>query len=66
MVERTLIRPPPCSLLGSSSSAKRKAVLDKSEFAGRYGASFDRESAFEKLQQRIECTPMPAVRGDDE
>ncbi len=64
MVERTLIRPP-CSLLGSLSEAERKRLLAGSEFSGRYDEPADRESAFEKLQQRAERAAREAPASEE-
>lgn len=51
MVQRTLIRPP-SSQLGPLSAVERQGVIDTSQMAQVYGMAVDRDSAFEKLQQR--------------
>ncbi len=53
MVDQTLIRPP-SSRLGPATDEERKYILSLSEFGLRYDQVIDRESAYEKLQQRAE------------
>ncbi len=53
VVERTLIRPP-SSQLGPIAMTERKAVMDGSPMALKYGATQDRESAYEVLMARAE------------
>lgn len=51
IVERTLIRPP-SSQLGPISDATRKALMARSDMAGKYDTALDRESAYEILRER--------------
>ncbi len=51
IVERTLIRPP-SSQLGPITDAERKALMARSDMAGKYDTALDRESAFEILRTR--------------
>ncbi|UWR23929.1 DUF853 domain-containing protein [Sulfitobacter sp. S190] len=51
IVERTLIRPP-SSQLGPIDNATRAALMARSDMAGKYDESLDRESAFEMLRAR--------------
>jgi uncharacterized protein len=53
IVQRTFIRPP-SSRIGPVSEAERQAVLKNSLVAGVYEAALNRESAYEKLTQRVE------------
>ena len=58
MVERTLIRPP-SARVGPITEAERAAIMAKSPVGHVYDQSVDRESAFEKLQQRAEQKMQP-------
>jgi len=53
MVERTLVRPPN-SRVGPISESERKAVIKASPVAGEYDETVDRDSAYERLQKRME------------
>ncbi len=61
-VQRTLIRPP-AGRLGTISPQERQAVISNSPLSGQYDKTIDRESAFEKLQQKI--GQRPAAAGKD-
>ncbi len=52
-VERALVHPP-LSQIGPITEAQRREQLGRSPFKGRYDQPVDRESAYEKLQQRAE------------
>ena len=56
---RTLIRPP-ASRLGPATPEERAAVQSRSPVRGLYDTSLDRESAFERLNQRIAETARKA------
>jgi DNA helicase HerA-like ATPase len=58
MVERTLIRPP-SARVGPITEAERAAIMAKSPVGHIYDQAVDRESAFEKLQQRAEEKMQP-------
>ena len=58
MVDRTLIRPP-SARLGIISPQERQGVIQKSPFKGKYDQAVDPESAFEKLQQRVQDGAAP-------
>ncbi|MGH6768830.1 MAG: helicase HerA-like domain-containing protein [Xanthobacteraceae bacterium] len=58
MVERTLICPP-TARLGPITPDERKAVQARSPVKGKYDTGIDRESAFEKLQQRTQDPAAP-------
>ncbi|MEC9368845.1 MAG: DUF853 domain-containing protein [Pseudomonadota bacterium] len=51
MVQRTLVRPP-SSRLGPIDASERKDLLRASPLRGVYDETVDRESAYEKLEQR--------------
>ncbi|WP_370640624.1 helicase HerA-like domain-containing protein [Xanthobacter sp. NFH-44] len=53
IVERTLIRPP-SARVGPLSAPERAAIMAKSPVGHTYDTAIDRESAFERLQQRAE------------
>ena len=53
MVERTLVRPP-CSQIGPIDVATRAALVNASPLKGKYDATVDRESAFERLRVRAD------------
>lgn len=53
MVERTLIAPP-SGRVGPATDAERKAIIDASPVRGRYDKMIDRESAYERLNERQE------------
>lgn len=53
-VERIFIRPPE-SRIGPLTDDERRSVLNRSPLKGRYDEIIDRESAYEKLQQRAEA-----------
>ncbi len=52
-VERIFIRPPQ-SKIGPIDDPSRHELLSRSPFQGRYESIIDRESAYERLQQRAE------------
>ncbi len=54
MVERTLIRPP-SSKLGVASGQEKEAALQRDGIGAKYDVLLDRESAYEKLSQKIEA-----------
>ena len=56
IVERALVLPPG-SRLGSISSEERAAIIKASILAGVYDKIEDRESAYEKLAQRVPAPP---------
>jgi DNA helicase HerA-like ATPase len=58
MVDRTMIRPP-SARLGVLTPEERKAVIAKSPIKGKYDTPVDAESAFEKLQQRLQDPNAP-------
>jgi hypothetical protein len=58
-VERTLVAPPRARV-GTLSPEERKVVLARSSFANKYGHKIDRESAFEKLNEKIESADLEA------
>jgi len=58
MVDRTMIRPP-SARLGVLTPEERKTVIAKSPIKGKYDTAIDAESAFEKLQQRIQDPNAP-------
>jgi len=51
VVERVLIRPPE-SRIGALEAGDRGRIMDRSPLKGRYDTVLDRESAFERLQER--------------
>lgn len=51
MVQRTLIRPP-ASRLGPVTPEERKGIISSSPIAGKYEEAQDRDSAYERLEQR--------------
>jgi len=59
MVQRAMIRPP-CGRIGPVSDAERKAIISQSPVKGKYEETVDRESAFEKLQNRVSKEAAPA------
>ncbi|MFG1359192.1 helicase HerA-like domain-containing protein [Xanthobacter pseudotagetidis] len=63
MVERTLVRPP-SARVGPITEAERAAVMAKSPVGHIYDQPVDRESAFEKLQQRTEERAQPPAQAD--
>jgi DNA helicase HerA-like ATPase len=65
MVERAMIRPP-ASRLGPITPAERQALMGKSALRGKYEQAVDPESAFEKLQQRVQSTAAAAPAGTPE
>lgn len=64
VVERTMIRPPR-SRIGAINADERKSVITRSPFAGKYETTVDRESAYEKLQQRATATAPAPVATDN-
>ena len=58
MVQRTLIRPP-SARVGPITPEERAAIMAKSPVGHVYDQTVDRESAFEKLQQRAEQKSQP-------
>ncbi len=65
VVERTLIRPP-STQLGPISAAERKAVLERSEMAGKYDTTVDRHSAYEILLARAQKAAAEASDAEDQ
>ena len=61
MVDRALIRPPQ-SRLGPVSPQERQEVMRASVMSGRYDTVRDRESAYERLTQRVEPRPQQQRR----
>jgi len=53
MVDRTFVRPPAANV-GPVTEAQRKAIIDRSPVKGLYDTPIDRESAYEKLQNKAE------------
>lgn len=51
VVARTLIRPP-ASRLGPATDAERRKIMSASPVSGQYDDAVDRESAYEKLEER--------------
>lgn len=51
VVARTLIRPP-ASRLGPATDAERRDIMRSSPVSGQYDEAVDRESAYEKLEER--------------
>ena len=60
MVERAYVLPP-ASRIGPITPEERRAVMAASPVKGVYEAAIDRESAYEKLQQRATATPSPGA-----
>ena len=60
MVERAYVLPP-ASRIGPITPDERRAVMAASPVKGAYEAAIDRESAYEKLQQRATATPSPGA-----
>lgn len=60
IVERTIVRPP-VSRIGPASETERNKVLKSSPFAGRYDKEIDRESAYEKLKERVQKIEAPKL-----
>jgi DNA helicase HerA-like ATPase len=58
MVERAMIRPP-VGRMGPITDAERQKLLAQSPVKGKYDETQDRESAFEKLQQRVKTEAAP-------
>ena len=56
IVERTFIRPP-SGQLGPITPAQRQAIMAASPVFGEYDQAIDRESAYEKLQQKASAQP---------
>jgi DNA helicase HerA-like ATPase len=67
MVERAMIRPP-VGRIGPVTDGERKTIISKSPVKGKYDEDVDRESAFEKLQNRVseEAAPAGTAGGDAE
>jgi uncharacterized protein len=67
MVERAMIRPP-SGRIGPVTDGERKTIISKSPIKGKYDEDVDRESAFEKLQNRVskEAAPAGTAGGDAE
>jgi uncharacterized protein len=57
MVERALVRPPH-SHIGALSPDQRREVMQNSVVAGVYETAVDRESAYERLNQRAANAPV--------
>ena len=51
---------PPCGRIGPITEAERKAIIAQSPVKGKYDEVLDRESAFEKLEQRVGNEAAPA------
>ncbi len=62
-VERTLIAPPG-SRVGPITPDERDAVQDESPYAGKYTATIDRESAWEKLNARAADAAQAAAQSE--
>jgi DNA helicase HerA-like ATPase len=60
VVERAYVLPP-ASRIGPIAPDERRAVMAASPVKGVYEAAVDRESAYEKLQQRATATPGPSA-----
>jgi DNA helicase HerA-like ATPase len=56
VVERAKIAPPQ-SFIGPLDDKARAGIIAASPFVAKYTETIDRESAFEKLQQRVETAP---------
>ncbi|MBN1299372.1 MAG: DUF853 family protein [Actinobacteria bacterium] len=52
IVERAFVLPP-ASRLGTITAQERQSIIDNSILKNKYGATFDRESAYEILQKKI-------------
>jgi DNA helicase HerA-like ATPase len=63
MVERTMIRPP-TARLGPVTAAERSAVFAQSPLKGKYDTPVDSESAYEKLQKRVQETAAPPEQAE--
>lgn len=61
-VERTVIVPPRCRL-GAISEQERANVRQQSPIGGKYDTPVNRESAYEKLQQRAQAMAMTEPKG---
>jgi DNA helicase HerA-like ATPase len=61
MVERVMIRPP-TARIGPITPEERQAIMDASPVKSKYDTTIDRESAFDKLQKRVDATA--ATAGD--
>ena len=59
IVERTTIRPP-SARLGPITADERTAVMNGSPVRGKYDQAIDEESAYEKLQGRVQSTAAPS------
>ncbi|MGE3148742.1 MAG: helicase HerA-like C-terminal domain-containing protein [Pseudorhodoplanes sp.] len=59
VVQRTMIRPP-AARVGPISPEERKAIIAKSPCKGKYDTPIDSESAYEKLQNRVDKTAADA------
>lgn len=64
MVERTMVRPP-SGRIGPVTDAERRAIIAQSPIKGKYDTLVDRESAFEKLQNRVANEAAPAGSAPD-
>jgi len=58
IVERCMICPP-SARVGPVTPEERKAIISKSPVRGKYDTAIDRESAFEKLQNRTQDANAP-------
>jgi DNA helicase HerA-like ATPase len=58
VVQRTTIRPP-TARLGTITPQERQALIASSPLKGKYDTAIDSESAYEKLQKRVEQTAAP-------
>ncbi|CRN05163.1 AAA-like domain protein [Pseudomonas sp. URMO17WK12:I11] len=65
-VQRVLVAPPQ-SRIGPLSEAERSALIARSPLVGRYDKPIDRESAYERLNQRKgeAVEPAPQPKADD-
>ncbi len=60
IVERAFILPPK-GQIGPITPEERRALIDASPVKGAYDTTVDRESAYEKLKQRVESAPPAAA-----
>jgi hypothetical protein len=65
MVERCMIRPP-AGRMGPITPGERAAIMAKSPVKGKYDATIDSESAYEKLSQRVAKEAADAGQQEEE
>jgi DNA helicase HerA-like ATPase len=53
---------PPASRIGPLTIEEHQAIVNRSPYAGVYEQAVDRESAFEKIQQRMKPSPSKQVK----